>query len=34
MRIICPEHGEFWQEPAAHVRGYNWAQNGNNLKEG
>ena len=21
--IICPEHGEFWQEPAAHVRGYN-----------
>ena len=19
--IICPEHGEFWQEPAAHVRG-------------
>lgn len=20
--IICPEHGEFWQEPAAHVRGY------------
>jgi very-short-patch-repair endonuclease len=23
MRIICPEHGEFWQEPAAHVRGYN-----------
>ena len=21
--IICPEHGEFWQEPAAHLRGYN-----------
>ena len=21
--IICPIHGEFWQEPAAHVRGYN-----------
>ena len=21
--IICPEHGEFWQEPAAHVRGNN-----------
>ena len=21
--IICPEHGEFWQEPAAHIRGYN-----------
>lgn len=21
--IICPEHGEFWQEPAAHVRGQN-----------
>ena len=21
--IICPEHGEFWQEPSAHVRGYN-----------
>lgn len=20
--IICPEHGEFWQEPSAHVRGY------------
>ena len=19
--IICPEHGEFWQEPAAHIRG-------------
>lgn len=19
--IVCPEHGEFWQEPAAHVRG-------------
>lgn len=19
--IICPEHGEFWQEPAAHLRG-------------
>ena len=21
--IICPKHGEFWQEPAAHIRGYN-----------
>jgi len=21
--IICPEHGEFWQEPVAHLRGYN-----------
>ena len=21
--IICPEHGEFWQEPSAHVRGHN-----------
>ena len=21
--IICPEHGEFWQEPASHLRGYN-----------
>ena len=21
--IICPEHGEFWQTPASHVRGYN-----------
>jgi len=20
--IICPEHGEFWQEPSAHLRGY------------
>lgn len=20
--IICPEHGEFWQEPSAHIRGY------------
>ena len=19
--IICPEHGEFWQTPSAHVRG-------------
>ena len=19
--IVCPEHGEFWQTPAAHVRG-------------
>ena len=22
MCIICPEHGEFWQTPAAHVRGH------------
>ena len=21
VRIICPEHGEFWQTPQAHVRG-------------
>lgn len=21
--IICPEHGEFWQTPVAHVRGHN-----------
>ena len=20
--IICPEHGEFWQTPASHIRGY------------
>jgi hypothetical protein len=20
--IICPEHGEFWQEPSAHIRGH------------
>lgn len=20
--IICPEHGEFWQEPSSHIRGY------------
>ncbi len=33
MRIICPEHGEFWQEPAAHVRGYNCPKCAN-LKRG
>lgn len=21
--IICPEHGEFWQTPQSHIRGYN-----------
>ena len=27
--IVCPEHGEFWQEPSAHVRGYNCPKCGN-----
>jgi hypothetical protein len=31
--IICPEHGEFWQEPAAHVRGNRCPQCAN-LKRG
>ena len=27
--IICPEHGEFWQTPASHVRGYKCPSCGN-----
>ena len=27
--IICPEHGEFWQIPASHIRGYKCPECGN-----
>jgi hypothetical protein len=28
--IICPEHGEFWQTPASHLRGYGCPKCGHN----
>lgn len=31
--IICPEHGEFWQTPSSHLRGYNCPKCAN-LKKG
>lgn len=30
--IICPEHGEFWQTPQAHVRGYGCVKCANKKK--
>ena len=30
--IICPEHGEFWQRPAAHLNGYGCARCGGSLR--
>ena len=31
--IICPEHGEFWQEPNSHLRGFGCKKCANEIKK-